>query len=77
MTKISAVLPDELGATLEQRARAEDRSVSAVIRRAITEHLTTSPSLSRSSSGSRSSAPVRLGGAICDDESRQLEGEAA
>ena len=37
--KISAVLPDELGAALEQRARTEDRSASAVIRRALTEHL--------------------------------------
>ena len=43
--KISAVLPDALGAALEERARAEDRSASAVVRRAIAEHLQISPSL--------------------------------
>jgi len=40
VAKISAVLPDELGVALEQRARAEDRSASAVVRRALVEHLT-------------------------------------
>ena len=39
MTKISAVIPDDLGAALKERARAEDRSVGAVIRRALTEHV--------------------------------------
>jgi len=35
MTKISAVIPDDLDAALKERARAEDRSVGAVVRRAI------------------------------------------
>jgi predicted transcriptional regulator len=39
MTKISAVVPDELADALEERARAEDRSASAVIRRALAEHV--------------------------------------
>lgn len=39
MTKISAVIPDDLGAALKERARAEDRSVGAVVRRALTEHV--------------------------------------
>jgi len=46
VTKISAVVPDEYVRSLEAQARAEDRSVSSVIRRAIAEHLT-SPSGSR------------------------------
>jgi predicted transcriptional regulator len=37
--KISAVVPDEHARSLEARARAEDRSVSSLIRRAIAEHL--------------------------------------
>ena len=41
--KISAVLPDALGAALEERARAEDRSASAVVRRAVAEHLQVAP----------------------------------
>ena len=40
MTKISAVVPDEHARSLEAQARAEDRSVSSIIRRAIAEHLT-------------------------------------
>jgi predicted transcriptional regulator len=39
MTKISAVIPDDLNVALRQRARAEDRSVGAVVRRAIAEHV--------------------------------------
>jgi hypothetical protein len=39
MPKISAVIPDDLGAALKERARAEDRSVGAVVRRALTEHV--------------------------------------
>ena len=39
MVKISAVLPDELAGALERRARAEDRSRGAVVRRALAEHL--------------------------------------
>jgi ferredoxin len=44
--KVSAVLPVELSAALVERARTEDRSASAVIRRALAEHLA-SPSGSR------------------------------
>jgi hypothetical protein len=44
VTKISAVVPDEHARLLEARARADDRSVSSCIRRAIAEILT-SPSL--------------------------------
>jgi len=54
VTKISAVIPDELAGALEERARTEDRSVAAEIRRALTAHLD-SPSLR----GSRSSAESR------------------
>lgn len=39
MTKISAVIPDELVAALKERARAEDRSMGAEVRRALTQHL--------------------------------------
>jgi hypothetical protein len=39
MTKISAVIPDDLGAALKERARAEDGSVGSIIRRALTEHV--------------------------------------
>jgi len=52
--KFSAVIPDELAGALEQRARAEDRSVAAEIRRALTAHLD-SPSLR----GSRNPAESR------------------
>jgi hypothetical protein len=52
VTKISAVLPSELATALEERARAEDRSASAVVRRALTEHLA-SPSGSRGPTESR------------------------
>ena len=45
MKKLSAVIPDEHVRSLEARARAEDRSVSAVIRRAIAELLQASPSV--------------------------------
>jgi hypothetical protein len=41
---ISAVIPLYLRADLEQSARANDRSMSAEVRRALTEYLTTSPS---------------------------------
>jgi plasmid stability protein len=43
VVKISAVIPDALSAVLEQRARAEDRSMSAEIRRALTEYLAAEP----------------------------------
>lgn len=39
MTKISAVIPDDLGAALKERARVEDRSVGAVVRRSIAAHV--------------------------------------
>jgi hypothetical protein len=55
--KISAVLPDALGAALEERARAEDRSASAVVRRAIAEHLEVSPSLVGSRGPTESRTP--------------------
>jgi len=37
--KISAVIPDDVAFALKERARAEDRSVGAVVRRAIVEHV--------------------------------------
>jgi hypothetical protein len=36
---VCAFVPRELKRELEQRARAEDRSVSSVVRLALTEHL--------------------------------------
>jgi hypothetical protein len=39
VTKISAVIPDDVAAVLKERAKAEDRSVGAVIRRALAEHI--------------------------------------
>jgi hypothetical protein len=49
MTKISAVVPDEHATILKQRAQAEDRSASSVLRRALVEHLTSPSSRSGSS----------------------------
>jgi predicted transcriptional regulator len=43
MTKISALVPDKLRLELEKLAQANDRSVSAELRRAIAEHGQTSP----------------------------------
>lgn len=37
MTKISAVVPDDVAAALKARAKAEDRSVGAVIRLALAD----------------------------------------
>jgi predicted transcriptional regulator len=39
VTKISAVIPDDVAAALKERARVEDRSVGAVVRRAVAEHV--------------------------------------
>jgi predicted transcriptional regulator len=39
MPKLSAVVPDDIAVALKKRARTEDRSVGAVIRRAIAEHV--------------------------------------
>ena len=75
MPKLSAVVPDELGATLEARARAEDRSVSAVIRRALVEHLI-SPSLtgSRVPTEARTlSSQTGAGGTHSEAEERAVE----
>jgi predicted transcriptional regulator len=44
MQRVTASIPAELGAALEERAQAEDRSASAVVRRALAEHLQASPS---------------------------------
>jgi hypothetical protein len=43
--KISAAIPDEPAVALEERARAEDRSASAVVRRALAEHLSSAATL--------------------------------
>ncbi len=57
MPKLSAVVPDELAAALERRARAEDRSKGAVLRRALAEHLdvgtTTPPVAAQPANGQR------------------------
>jgi len=57
MTKISAVVSDELAGALERRARAEDRSMGAVVRRALAEHLdvgtTTTPVAAQPVNGQR------------------------
>jgi hypothetical protein len=37
MLRVTASIPVELGAALEERARAEDRSASAVVRRTVFE----------------------------------------
>jgi Ribbon-helix-helix protein, copG family len=84
--KISAVLPDALGAALEERARAEDRSASAVVRRAIIEHLQASPSVTGSRGPSESRTPssqigpggthsVDKGGAVEARSRRAIEGD--
>jgi predicted transcriptional regulator len=39
VTKTSAVIPDDVAAALKERAKAEDRSVGAVVRRAIADHV--------------------------------------
>jgi predicted transcriptional regulator len=39
MPKLSAVVPEDIASALKERARGEDRSVGAVIRRAIAEHV--------------------------------------
>ena len=77
--KISAVLPDALGAAREERARAEDRSASAVVRRAITEHLQASPSVTGSRSPSESRTPssqIGAGGTHSAREGRAVEARA-
>jgi hypothetical protein len=74
--KISAVLPDALGAALEERARAEDRSASAVVRRAIAEHLQAAPSLvgSRGPTESRTpSSQIGAGGTHSAHEGEAVE----
>jgi Ribbon-helix-helix protein, copG family len=53
MPKISAVIPDDLGAALREQARVEDRSVGAVVRRAIAEHVR------RPGDGQPTNAPAR------------------
>jgi len=49
MPRVTASIPVELGAALEERAGAEDRSASSVLRRALAEHLTSPSSRSGSS----------------------------
>ena len=43
VTKISAVIPDDVAALLEERAETENRSVGAVIRSAVAEHVAANP----------------------------------
>jgi hypothetical protein len=43
MPRVTATIPAELEAALERRAQVEDRSESAVVRRALLEHLQPSP----------------------------------
>jgi hypothetical protein len=76
--KISAVLPDALGAALEERARAEDRSASAVVRRAIAEHLQAAPSLvgRRVPTESRTPSQTGAGGTHSAHEERAVEARA-
>jgi hypothetical protein len=57
MLRVTASIPVELVAALEERARAEDRSASAVVRRAIAEHLQASPSVTGSRGPSESRTP--------------------
>ena len=52
MVKISAAVPSQLRAGLEQSARENDRSLSAELRRALTEYLAPLPG-SRGPAGSR------------------------
>jgi Arc/MetJ-type ribon-helix-helix transcriptional regulator len=78
MPKISAVVPDELSTALEERARAEDRSASAVVRRALVEHLI-SPSLtgSRVPTETRTlSSQTGAGGTHSEAEERAVEARA-
>jgi Ribbon-helix-helix protein, copG family len=76
--KISAVLPEALGAALEERARAEDRSASAVVRRAIAEHLQVSPSLvgSRVPTASRTPSQIGAGGTHSEPDGGAVEARA-
>ena len=57
MLRVTASIPVELVAALEERARAEDRSASAVVRRAIIEHLEAAPSLVGSRGPTESRTP--------------------
>jgi hypothetical protein len=76
--KISAVLPDALGVALEERARVEDRSASAVVRRALAEHLEVSPSLvgSRGPTESRTPSQDGAGRTHSDTDGRAVEARA-
>lgn len=62
MVKISAAIPLSCVTALAESARANDRSVSAVIRRALTEYLT-SPSATGSRGPSESRTPLSQTGA--------------
>lgn len=52
MPKLSAVIPDDVAALLKERAKAEDRSVGAVMRIAIAEHVGHVPGEVPAASGS-------------------------
>jgi hypothetical protein len=76
---ITAAIPARLRAGLEQSARANDRSMSAEVRRALTEYLTTSPS----ATGSRGPTESRTllsqagaGGSHSGREGRAVEARA-
>jgi hypothetical protein len=57
MTRVTASLPSELGAALEQSARANERSLAAEVRLALREHLKAFP-LPQGSRGARDESAV-------------------
>jgi ribbon-helix-helix CopG family protein len=83
---ITAAIPPHLRAGLEQSARANDRSMSAVVRRALTEYLTSPLGTgSRGPAGSRTrpsqadaggSHSGREGGAVEARARRGIEGQS-
>ena len=74
MVKISAAIPSQLRDGLEQSARENDRSMSAEVRRALTEYLTSPPDAgSRVPAESRTlSSHVGAGGSHSDLKARAV-----
>lgn len=73
--KISAAIPLQLRADLEQSARQNDRSLIAEVRRALTEYLdSASPSGNRGPTESRTLSQTGAGGTHSESDERAVEG---
>jgi predicted transcriptional regulator len=68
MQRVSASIPVELGVALEERARAEDRSASAVVRRALAEHLQAFLSGSRGARDESAVSTMAAGSTVHEEE---------